>query len=469
MKKIFSKAQVLAIAMMAVGAAATAQDLNSAYFTQDFKYRHDLNPAFGNDQGYVAIPVLGNINAKLQGNIGVEDLLFQDPATGKYSRTFMHPDVSYEQAMAGFNSGTNKISADIGLTLISVGFKALGGYNTIEVREKTNVGVQLPYELFDFAKNLQNRNYQFGTIGVKATSFAEVALGHSRQITKDLRIGAKLKVLLGAGRAELNIEGMQANLTGNKWMLTSGEAKGEISLKGINIPNKTDEYKNGQSFQKADLGNIDVDGAGIGGFGFGLDLGAVYQIIDGLKVSAAVTDLGFINWNNNILLTQKKGQFEFDGFHDLAVKDANAAPGSTFKEQKNNYADQLTDFVSLQNQGDQGSESKTLAATANVGVEYQLPIYKPLTFGLLGQHHFNGDYSWTEGRLSANWSPLKWLNGGVNVAINNFCTSAGWVLNIHPSGFNFFIGMDHILGKTTKEFVPLSSNANLAVGMNVTF
>jgi hypothetical protein len=257
--------------------------------------------------------------------------------------------------------------------------------------------------------------------------------------------------------------------TGDEWTITSGDALAEVNMKGIQFVNTTDDYETGGTYQHVDFGETDVDGSGTSGFGLGLDLGAEYQVMEGLTVSAAVNDLGFINWSNIILLTQKKGQFEFDGFHDLAVKDANAAPGSTFKEQKNNYADQLTDFVSLQNQGDQGSESKTLAATANVGVEYQLPIYKPLTFGLLGQHHFNGDYSWTEGRLSANWSPLKWLNGGVNVAINNFCTSAGWVLNIHPSGFNFFIGMDHILGKTTKEFVPLSSNANLAVGMNVTF
>ncbi len=29
--------------------------------------------------------------------------------------------------------------------------------------------------------------------------------------------------------------------------------------------------------------------------------------------------------------------------------------------------------------------------------------------------------------------------------------------------------MDHILGKTSKEFIPLSSNASLNLGMNVTF
>jgi len=460
---------LVAVLMTATATTITAQELNSAYFTQDFKYRHDLNPAFGNDQGYVAIPILGNLSLRMQGNFGVGDMLFQNPTTGNYDRTFMHPEVSYDDAMAGFNSGSNRLAAELGLTLLSVGFKGFGGYNTIEVRENTRASIQLPYELFDFAKNTQNKNYQFDDIGVNAMSYAELALGHSRQITRDLRVGAKLKVLLGVARADLAIEGMQANLQGDQWLITSGKAQGEINMKGIVIPDKTDEYKDGTKYTHADLGDIDIDGGGISGFGLGIDLGAEYRIIDGLKVSAAVTDLGYINWSNDILLTQINGTFKFNGFHDLAVKNESAPAGSTFDEQADAYSDQLSDFVNLKNHGDQGSKSSSLAATANVGVEYQLPMYKALSFGLLGQHHFNGDYSWTEGRLSANWAPLNWLNGGVNFAMSTYSTSFGWILNIHPKKFNIFIGMDHIKGKSTKEGVPLSSNASVAVGLNVAF
>lgn len=92
-----------------------------------------------------------------------------------------------------------------------------------------------------------------------------------------------------------------------------------------------------------------------------------------------------------------------------------------------------------------------------------------MTFGFLSSTRINGPYTWTEGRLSANWEPLGWLNGGVNMSVNSFTTSFGWVLNIHPKGFNFFVGMDHILGKQSKESIPLSSNASLTIGMNVTW
>ena len=262
--------------MMAAATAATAQTLNSAYFTEDFKYRHNLNPAFGNDQGYAALPVLGNIGLKMQGNMGLQDLLFQNPATGKYDRTFMHPDVSVADALDGL-ADNNRIVADIDLTLLSAGFRAFGGYNTIELNEKTTLGVMLPYNLLEFAKNTGNKNYEFGDIGVRAMSYAELAMGHSRQLNDDLRIGAKVKLLFGAAQANARISGMRAQLTGNEWLVSSGTVDANINMKGIKLKNKAIDYKNdayrGTNTQTIDFGETDVDGGGLGGFGLGLDLG----------------------------------------------------------------------------------------------------------------------------------------------------------------------------------------------------
>lgn len=457
--------------MMSVAAGTTvvAQDFHSAYFLQDYKYRHEMNPAFGNDQNYVAIPVLGSLNLKTQGNFGLGDVLFKNPESGFYNRTFMHPDVSVDEALAGFSKGKNRIAAEVGVTLLSGGFKAFGGYNTIELRSRTNVGLVLPYELFEFAKDLRNQEHHFDNIGLRAVSFAELAFGHSRQINDQWRVGAKVKVLLGVGRTNISIDGMTANTSGDKWLITSGgSAEAEVNMSKVQFVNTTDEYKGsrGGTYEHVDLGGTKIDGFGISGVGLGLDLGAEYQLMDGLKVSAAFRDLGFIGWNNSWMLKQRKGQFEFDGFHDILLANNK---GTKIGDQVDDYKDQLSDFVSFDNKGDKGSSTSALAATINVGAEYQLPIYEPLSFGLLGLHRFDGDYSWSECRVSANWSPLKWLNGGMNVGFNNFAASLGWVLNIHPKGYNFFIGMDHILGKMSKEFIPLSSNANIVLGMNITW
>lgn len=142
---------------------------------------------------------------------------------------------------------------------------------------------------------------------------------------------------------------------------------------------------------------------------------------------------------------------------------------NSLESQGDRYADQIADFANLSSDGDKGSRSTGIGATMNFGCEYTLPAYRQLKFGFLSSTRINGKYSWTDARLSANVAPLSWLDGGMSFSVNSFTASMGWVINAHPKGFNFFIGMDHIIGKTSKEFIPLSSNASLNLGMNVTF
>ena len=203
-----------------------------------------------------------------------------------------------------------------------------------------------------------------------------------------------------------------------------------------------------------------------------LDLGATYKINDDWQVSAALLDLGFISWTNNMQAVNRQETFEFNGFHDISVKkndkDGNKKDNS-FESQGDRYSDQLANFANLSDAGDQGSRTTGIGATLNLGAEYVFPLYRKLHFGFLSSTRINGKYSWTEGRLSANVAPLKWLDGGVNFAVNSFTASCGWVLNIHPKGMNVFVGMDHILGNISKEFIPLSSNASVNLGFNVAF
>jgi hypothetical protein len=131
------------------------------------------------------------------------------------------------------------------------------------------------------------------------------------------------------------------------------------------------------------------------------------------------------------------------------------------------YGDKLKDFANLENKGDEGSSTHGLATTMRFGLEYPLPVYDKVTFGSLFTRRFDGNYSWGEERISANYKPLNWLNGGINLAFTSFCTTMGWMLNIHPKGMNIFLGMDHTIGKTGASMVPLDSNVSFHLGFNV--
>ncbi|MBO5187274.1 MAG: hypothetical protein J6B91_09575 [Prevotella sp.] len=465
MKSSYKK--LLAAALIAVSTTATAQTLNSAYFTDEYTFRHTMNPAFGNEDSYVSIPALGNVNVKMQGNYGLGDVLFDNPTPGgKRLTTFMHPDISVADALSGFSTGNNRLLTDLNITILSAGFKAFGGYNTVELNARTNVGTSLPYELFEFAKNIGNNTYDIGDVNVNAQAFAELAFGHSRQINEKLRVGAKLKFLFGVARADLQMKNLKAELASNEKWIVSGTAEANVSMKGFTYLSEMKDYESEGAGQYEAIDDVDVDGAGLGGFGMAVDLGGVYKINDDWTVSASVLDLGFISWSNNRRAVNAADRFEFDGFHDVAVT---SSAGDKLGDISDSYADQITDFINLQDAGDEGGRTTGIGATLNFGAEYTLPVYRKVKFGALSTTRIRGAYSWTEGRLSANYAPLKWLDGGVNFAVNSFAASMGWVLNIHPKGYNFFIGMDHILGKTSKEFIPLSSNANVALGMNITW
>lgn len=469
LKPLSIKYSVAAV-MLAVAGGAMAQGLNSAYYTEDYKFRHDMNPAFANSDNYVSIPALGNVNVNVHGNFGYQAVIMDNPmypnTSDKKMTTFMNPYISASKALEGFSKGGNRIVGDVGIMLLSGGFSAFGGYNTIELSSKTSFGMSLPYELFEFAKNIGNKTYNIGDINVHAMSYAELALGHSRQINEKLRVGAKVKFLFGLGRADLKLQNMKADLAPNDKWTVSGQAVADVSMKGFSYVTETDEYNDPDRGEYDKVGDVDLDGFGLSGFGMAVDLGAVYQINEDWRVNAAVLDLGFISWSNNMQAVNRSDMFEFGGFHDISVKDGS---GVDIEDQTDKYGDQIADFINLKDNGDQGGRTTGIGATINVGAEYNLPVYRKITFGALSSTRIKGAYTWTEGRLSANWTPLSWIDGGVSFAVNNFTASMGWVLNIHPKGYNFFIGMDHLLGKMSKEYIPLSSNASINLGMSITW
>ena len=92
-----------------------------------------------------------------------------------------------------------------------------------------------------------------------------------------------------------------------------------------------------------------------------------------------------------------------------------------------------------------------------------------LSVGLLSTTRIQGNYTWNEERLSATVSPLKWLEASVNVGFGTRGTSFGWVANIHPRGFNLFVGMDHTITSLSKQGIPLGNNSGVTIGINIPF
>lgn len=443
---------IIAVAALSlVGVNAMAQNTESAYFAEGNLYRHDINPAIGNENGYLAMPiVLSNMNVRVAGNIGLSDLLYN---RGGKTVTFMHQDVSKADFLKNIKERC-ELNQDLKYQLLGAGFKGFNGYNTIEINLREMVGVSVPGSLLELAKKgLENGRYNLNNLDAYGTAYAEVALGHSHQINDNLRIGAKLKVLVGAGNFDANIKDAYLDIDETRGI--TAKADGEIhgNVSGLQIKSNSDGY----------FDELDIDGAGVGGFGIAVDLGAEYKINDNWKVSASVLDLGFISWNTNKVLKIDNTVCSNDYVYDVdKEKYYNTSTGEEIEDAFDafNLAEDATAAT---------SRTKALGATINAGAEFKAPFYDKLSFGLLNTTRIQGDWSWTDFRLSANVAPIKAFSASANLHAGTYGVGFGWLLDLHPKGFGLYIAMDHMLGKLAKQGVPLSPNAEFSMGINFPF
>ena len=449
---------LLATAILSTSAIPTfAQHTYSGYFTDGYLYRHEINPAIGNEQNYISLPALGNMNFGVRGNLNLKDYIYN--INGK-TTTFLNPEVSAKEFLNNIND-ENKFNFDTKIELLSAGFKAFGGYNTIGINVRSNIHTMLPKALFQFAKEgITNKDYDISKFGMHANAYAELAFGHSRNINEKLRIGANVKVLLGLANVDAEFNKAKISLGNDQWTAVTN-AEINASVKGLTYQTKISDNTG-----KPYVNDFDVDGFGLNGFGLGLDLGAEYKLDETWKFSAALLDLGFISWNNNMLATTNGDKKFTTNDYKFSFDEDKS---NNFEDEIERLGDGLAGLYELDNEGDQGGRTTALGATLNLAAEYTLPAYDKLSFGLMNTTRFQGDYTWTEFRLSANVAPVKILSAGVNLSAGSYGCAFGWILNFHPNGFNMFVGMDQMLGKVTKEFVPLSSKASLNVGVNIPF
>lgn len=461
--------KILLISSLALTAGSvSAQNSYSGYFLDEYTYRYEMNPAFGNDKGFVSFPILGNPNVAVRGSLHLTDILYKNP-NGENNILFTNPNVAVDEAMSKFGN-RNKIGADLKLNILSVGFKALGGYNTVTISANSNIGLSIPKTFFSLAKEgITNKTYDITNMFGRGQAYATIALNHSRDIKQvpGLRVGAALKAYLGVAYADIRLDEAELALGTDAW---SAKTKAEIYMSAMNAKFETDVYTpkgpDGGAPRRYVSGvNTDDLNFGLNGFGMGLDLGAEYKWND-FRFSAAVLDLGFMSWS-------KGSKASTDGTQtfttDAYTFNANGDADNSFDNELDNLKDDLCKLYQLTEIQENQSYTKAMGATLNFGVDYELPYYRKLHFGLVNSTRINGPYSWTQFRVSANVAPVKLFSANVNMEAGTYGVGFGWMLNLHVTGFNLFLGMDHTLGKVTKEFVPLNSNAALNFGINFLF
>ena len=443
------------VAFILCATNSNAQMAKSAYFLDGSFYNHQLNPAMKPERAYFSL-LTGTWSVAANSNFGISNFLY--PYGDDKLTTFMSSHVDQDVFL---NSLPNSLqmSTDISTNLLGLGFRMFGGFTTFGITLNSSVSTNLPKGFFEFAKKgLQASSYNFSNLNINTMNYLAATVGYSHEVFSGFRVGANVKYIMGLAHADLLIDKLNVELSGNRWMVESHARVQAAAFCETNATLNSENVING-----IEIGSLSPSSSG-----FGIDLGVVYDmdsIVPGLKFSASVVDLGFINWKHMMKGQSTPVKVEFNGFNNIDYNDMESSMDAEF-ERLGNDAAKMLEF----NYDGVEKENTRLNTTMYLGAEYNLPYYRPLSVGILYSHCFSPFISnkWYEVRGFLNIAPLKWFEATVNYGYGTYGTSLGWMLNFHPAAINFFIGSDFMVTKVTPQFLPVDDlNAHITFGLNI--
>ena len=484
--------------MLVCTLSANAQFLRTSYFMEGTHYRQQLNPALTPTKGYFNLPVIGAVNATVGStSLGYQDIIdIIDDGDDFYTK----PDFKNRL------KDNNKLNVNFSTEILSAGWYKGKNFWSFNIGLRTDIGANLTKNMFTFLnemetveENWRNSNYDISGQRLNINAYTEVGLGLSRQINSRLTVGARVKALLGIGNMELKLNkvAMNANLPNDaeitKWSSESywssmtpsqaAQAAQELKDKFNNYhANLTVGAELKSSFKGLELKeeegkdyvtDFDFDSGklGIAGYGFGIDLGASYKILDNLTVSASVLDLGFISWSKSSTKIASANPDPIDIKGSTYANMVNPNDPNTVMNAVNQlqndaqgYMDRVTngdvlDYDMLQLEVSDAKESRKsrLASTLVLGAEYGF-FNNKLAVGVLSTTRFVQPDALTELTFSANYRPKSWFNVALSYsAIQSAGKSFGLGLKLGP----VFVGTDYMfLGKN-------SNSVNGFVGVSI--
>ena len=426
-----------------IALSASAQN-PTAYFMEGSAARSQWNPAFAPNRGYVNIPLIGGLQADVQGNIALDNFVVLQ--NGKLS-TILNANIPASTALAGLDD-MNRIGASMNMNLVGFGAytKNQRSFWSMDVNMRMDVNARAPYDFFSFFKNGTSGN--FANLGIGMDSYLETSFTYSFPIGDKLYIGARGKFLVGAMRTAFNFDDFEAYMGADRWY---AHAVGTLEMSGI-VPDTKTTSNGTRVYDLEDIGN------GIkmpGGYGFGVDVGATYDVFPELQVSLSVNDIGFMAWSEqNSAVGRVDKDIEFTGIEVSATGSA-VQPSLDLGD---------LGFAVADNKG----LTKALRASVNAGAEYNF-LDRRIGLGLFYSAKFWEYKTHHNITASANFRPLKWLHASGSFSyLGNDNTAAGIALNICPGFINFFVATDLLLCKKTPQWIPIhQGNANITFGLGV--
>lgn len=417
MKKLLVYGVALATAMAASTFEASADELVSGYFLDNYVLNYKLNPALqpnSGTKGMVSL-LVGNVDATVQSNLGISSFLFP---VGDRLKWGFNKEVSTKEFLDKLKD-VNVANVGAGVNLFTAGFRfAQNGFMTIEYNIKSSTSVNVPKELFAILKTGNNDTnegiYSVRNLDLSNRQYGELALNCSYKFGNEnqFSVGVGARLLMGLAQASAHIDQLDMRVMSNGAMVS---AKGNIHASCMMLG-----YQSKDGY--VDLSKLEYSKKiGFNGMGASFDLGFHWDSSFGLMLDAAVTNIGAIAWKNGF-----GSQFDFK---EKAFSDNNQSIGK-----------QLSEQIKLQ---PEGKNVVWMPVCATIGARYRMPFYRRLSVGLIGRMQ-GGDIKYYEVRGGVSCTPKDWFS----VAVNSGWTSLGWesgvAMHFRANVLDFFLGMDGV-------------------------
>ena len=416
--------------VMFIPRIASSQE-NTMYFMYNTQQNHFYNPAMtGNCKFYFGLPGISAFQ------LGYENRGFH------LMNMLNQPD-----NMRDLLDDINSFDFDLKFDILSFGYRLHKLYLTFDLSNKTNYHLAIPRDFFIFAwegnANYIGQSLDFNNFNFGFTNYFEAAFGGSYQLFDNLKIGGKFKLMSGI-----------ANLNTQKWEMELYTEPGTYIIDAHSDIMLNASFPFPFSFEDSGIPTFFGSSDTVSvfnylihnytsynhNFGYGIDLGFVYDFNDRLSLSASAVDLfSRINWKSGVVNFSESLDAHIEGL------DLNSLIGNDINN---------TDLLS--NMLDSLSGEFEYSSTANpyhsiippsfyFGARYE--FFNWLNAGFLIHDKYYNNHNYFSYTLSGNAKLIKILSTSLTYTINGSGNSnLGVGLGIKLLYFQMYLVADNVLG-----------------------
>jgi hypothetical protein len=320
----------------AISVTVSAQNNQVIYYMR-LPQNRLMNPAIKpSTRIYIGLPVLTGISAGLDNNFLEIGTLF---TSGENISNWPPADFNLEKFASSLNE-RNSLSVGGNFQLFGLSFMAGKDLNIfLDVIDRVEFNSVIPRSILEMIINgpdsYANKTLDLSDLTFRAQYFREYSMGFSRNFGEKFRAGARVKALFGM--ASMNFDNRSFLLDINNDLTATIDANASLNISGQSQINLLkDDLSSGGSKSKFFTDFMKVNTSNMG---FGIDLGAVYDLNKVFSFSASITDLGYINWKDDLRSYESSDPVTFDVLSLKEVVENSVTMDSLFNRIQNAVVD----------------------------------------------------------------------------------------------------------------------------------